>query len=156
MNKIFSALLLTLAFSVISLGCNRSRRVEYHTGTAPTTTYSVVLLDQFQESDEQELRESIEIIISELLADLQPTVNINFDISINVTNTQIGPFNGGNHIHKDRVILVECGTDNECPELYEKLYACLFGQQEYKKNETKYKNRGRQICEDIKRRRGRK
>jgi len=145
MNKALLILCLLSFIGAANLGCSRSKKIITR-DTAPVNTYSVTYIDNTDSQNQDELEESIAIIISGLLADF-PDINVN--VTINLTNTVIGDFNGKGHVNNNN-ILNYCGKFNECPGLYEKLYFCMLGEKKYHDNRDKCKNRGRQLEEDCK------
>ena len=131
--------LLVLGVFFGAAGCNKSRRTVNQ--VAPIATYTVVYIDTFSESDRLELQDSIATILSALKLE-RPSLTFNF--TFNITKLHINNHPKGNNI------LVNCGSDNECPELYERLCRLLLP--DFDKDEPRHKNRGKQIEEDNKRR----
>lgn len=140
MYKVAGLLIAATLMFFGAAGCSESRR-SYVTNVAPTATYSVTYIDSFSSTEQQELRDSIAAILSELRLQNPSVV---FNVTINVTKTHI------NNHPKGRNILAFCGEDNECPDLYDRLCKLLLS--DYDKDAKNHKEKGRRVENENRRR----
>lgn len=140
MKNLLSCMVLSLA-GLFALGCSDSKS-SANTGTAPVTTISVVFVDSFSEKDRLELIASVKATFEALLKDYPGNTTISY--IVNIVNSNIVITINGNKF------LIHCGTDNECPNLYEAFCLKRFGPNH--PDRLKWKNRCKQIEDDCKKR----
>jgi outer membrane murein-binding lipoprotein Lpp len=103
-------------------GCNNHKRV---VEVASINTYTVVLVDRFSNDEAAEINSAVASIFSELLTQVAPVTTNTINVTINITNEHVGPSNHNNG-NGHRAVLVSCGDDNKCSQLFNELRSILL------------------------------